>query len=402
MPRGSLGALKQFGSLGGPAKPGRYRPIAVDFGTAALKVMQLGSGDKPSLIAAAAVETPPELLDDLPGRIAFQAEQLPGLVRSAGFKGKRASCLLPAPMSYTTHTAVPKGDAATVESAARIAIGAQLGCDPSSLLVRWYEVPDAAHASGKIEIVAMAAPRRSVDRLMQALVTARLEPVGMHTEPVALLRAFHSLGLTPEGEVTLYLDLGHSTTKAVIAKGASLRFARTIELGGQAMDREVSTRRKLSLARSHELRMNCSEFSGVRRAPVASVTGLGEGARARVGEEGLRMPAAMADNRKEVSVMPDVAETLEMLGDEVAMCLRYHQSLFPSDPVTRAVLTGGESCNLGLCRRLAGAVRVAVQAGDPARAIGRSGKEPAQGVDLTQPMPGWAAVLGLGLCPTDL
>ncbi len=45
----------------------------------------------------------------------------------------------------------------------------------------------------------------------------------------------------------------------------------------------------------------------------------------------------------------------------------------------RAVFTG-ESANLGLCRRLAGAVRVAVQTGDPMGAIQKSGKEPAQGI----------------------
>lgn len=114
------------------------------------------------------------------------------------------------------------------------------------------------------------------------------------------------------------------------------------------------------------------------------------------------MPPEPADNKKRVSVVPDVGETLEMLCDEVAMCLRYHHSLSPASPVTRAVLTGGESRQLTLCRRLATVVRVPVQAGDPSRALIRSGKEPAAGVEPMLPMPGFAAVLGLGLCPTDL
>ena len=402
MARGSLGALKQLGSIGGPAKATRFRPIGVDFGTSALKVMQLGPGDKPSLLAAAALETPPDLLEDAAARLAFQAEQLPHLIRSAGFKGKRAVCLLPAPLTYTTHLQVPRGDAAMIETAAKISVGAQLGCDPNALVMRVHEVGPAAQAQGKLEVLAMASPRRTVERLMNALVGAKLEPVGMRTEPVAILRAFQSLGLTPPDETTLYLDLGYSTTKAVIARGPKLLFSRSIELGGRAMDLEVSQRRKVSVERSHELRIGCLEFSGVKRAPVSSVTGLGGGGVAGVGEGGLRTAPPNADTRKSVSVMPDVSETLEMLGDEVAMCLRYHHSLFPSDPVTRAVMTGGESRHLGLCRRLAGTVRVAVQAGDPARAIGRTGKEPARGVDLSEPMPAWAAVLGLGMCPTDL
>ncbi|MEM8757403.1 MAG: pilus assembly protein PilM [Planctomycetota bacterium] len=402
MARGSLGALKHLGSMGGPSKPGRFRPVGVDFGTYALKVMQLTGGDRPSLVSAASIDTPHDLLADPAGRLAFQTQQLPGLVRSAGFKGKRAVCLLPAPLTYTTHLQVPKGDDNMIEGASRIAVGAQLGCDPASLVMRWHEVGPSNQGQGKLEVLAMASPRRTVDRLMQALAGAKLEPVGMRTEPVALLRGFQSLGLTSETETTLYLDLGYGTTKALIAHGQKLLFARTIELGGAALDREIAERRKVSAERSHELRLGCIEFSGVEKPPVASVTALGGGGVARVGESGLRMPAAMTDSRKSVSVLPDVRESLEMLGDEVSMCLRYHQSLFPSSPVTRVVLTGGESRHLGLCRRVAGAARVSVQAGDPARAIGRTGKEPSAGVDLAQPMPGWAAVLGLGMCPTDL
>ncbi len=401
MRKASLGALRQLGGKTGAPKPGKVYPIAVDFGASALKVMQLTPGETPGLGAAASVETPHELLDDPSARLAFQIEQLPRLVRGAGFKGKRAVCLIPACLTHTTHVQVPRGEPAMVETSARLAVASQLSCSPDALVVRHHEVGPAVEPS-KTEVITIAASRGVVGRLMGGLSSAKLEPVGMRTEAVALLRGFTSLGLTTENDVCLYLDLGMSATKAVIAQGNHMRLARSIELGGRSLDEEISRRRKVSLARSHELRLACTEFSGVERAPVASVTGLGESGSARVGQTGLRMPAEPADNMKKVSVLPDVGETLEMLGDEVAMCLRYHHSLFPDSPVTRAVLTGGESRQLTLCRRLAGVVRVAVQAGDPSRALLRSGKEPAAGVDTAQPMPGWAAVLGLGLCPTDL
>jgi Tfp pilus assembly PilM family ATPase len=401
MGRSSLNALRQIGSLGGPKQSKGY-PISVDFGADSLKVVQLGPGEKPTLVAAAALETPAELRSDPAERLAFQMAQLPSVVRLAGFRGKRAACLLPAALTYTTHLQVPRGDAAAIESGARIAVASQLQCDPSALVMRHYEVGTSAQDASKTEVVVMAASRGLVGRLMGALAAAKLEPVGMHTEPVALLRAFQGLGMTPADDVTLYLDLGFGTTKALIAEGPRLLFARTIEIGGRSMDAELSRRRKLSADNCHELRLGCVEFSGVKRAPQAAVSGLNTQGAARVGQNGLRMPGELADNRKAPSVLPDVGETLEMLGDEVAMCLRYYQSLFPAKPVARAVMTGGESRLLGLCRRLAGAVRVPVQAGDPARALLRSGKEPAAGVDVNAAMPGWAAVMGLGLCPTDL
>lgn len=407
MRKASLGAWRQLGAKGGAPKPGKGMPIAVDFGASALKVFQLTPGDPAGFGAAAAIDTPNELLDDPSARLAFQVQQLPGLIRGGGFKGRRAVCLIPACLTHTTHVQVPKGDPASVENAARFAVSQQLSCSPDALVVRHHEV-GPAQDPGKSEVITIAASRGVVSRLMSGLASAKLEPVGMRTEAVALLRGFTALGLTQSSDTCLYLDMGYSATKAVIARGNSLLLARTIELGGRSLDEEISRRRKVSIERSHQCRLACSEFSGVERAPVATVTGLGVGGTARVGEAGLRMPPERAEirergvERKSVSVVPDVGETLEMLGDEVAMCLRYHQSLFPGAPVTRAVLTGGESRQLTLCRRLAGVVRVAVQAGDPTRALLRSGKEPSVGVDATAPMPGWAAVLGLGLCPTDL
>lgn len=410
MRKGSFGALRQLGAKASAPKPGKGMPIAVDFGASALKVFQLTPGEQPGFGAAAAIDTPDDLLDDASARLAFQVQQLPGLIRGGGFKGRRAVCLIPACLTHTTHVQVPKGDPAVIESGAKLAVSAQLSCSPDALVVRHHEV-GPAHDPGKSEVITIAASRGVVSRLMSGLAAAKLEPVGMRTEAVALLRGFNSLSLTPSDDVCLYLDVGYSATKAVIAKGNRLLLARTIEIGGRALDEEIARRRKISIERSHQCRMDCSEFSGVERAPVATVTGLsaGEAPRSvRVGESGLRMPPPRAEvperteTKRSVSVVPDVQETLEMLGDEVAMCLRYHHSLFPDAPVTRAVLTGGESRQLTLCRRLAGVVRVAVQAGDPTRALVRSGKEPTIGVDAAAPMPAWAAVLGLGLCPTDL
>ncbi|MEO1583194.1 MAG: hypothetical protein AAFR96_01325 [Planctomycetota bacterium] len=401
MRKSSLGALRQLGAKASAPKAPKGFPIAIDFGASALKVIQLAPGTPQALAAAAAIDTPDELIDDASERLGFQLAQLPGLIRGAGFKGRRAVCLIPAALTHTTHVQVPKGDPAAVESAATLAVAMQLSCTPDALVVRHHEVGQAQDPT-RSEVITIAASRGVVGRLMSGLASAKLEPVGMRTEAVALLRGFTSLGLTPADEVSLYLDIGQGTTKAIIAQGGRLLLARTIEIGGRALDEEIARHRKVSVARSHELRLGCREFSGVERAPVASVTGLGGGGSARVGEAGLRMQGEHADNRRSVSVVPDVGETLEMLGDEVAMCLRYHHSLFPASPVTRAVLTGGESRQLTLCRRIAGVARVPVQAGDPTRAISRSGKEPARGVDTNLPMPGWAAALGLGLCPTDL
>ena len=392
MPRASFSANKSKRRRGpGPTLTRQPRPIAVDFGTSALKVVQVTGADTPALVAAASLDTPPELFDDPAARIAFQTQQLPSLMRSAGFKGKRAACLLPASMTFCKHLQVAKGDPSTIESATKIAMATQLSCDPNALVLRHTVVGPVGQDQHKLEVIGLAAARSTVDCLMRAMHAAKLEPVGMHPESVAVLTAFGAVGAAPDDQTTLYLDLGFGTTKALIARGPKLLFARTFEFGGRALDQSLASRWKVSISRAHEARRTCSDFTGVERAPVASLGSLN-------GSSG----SLLSETRKMPNVMPDLDEAFEILGDEVAMCIRYHRSMFPSHPVERAVFTGGESVNLGLCRKLAGTVRVAVQTGDPMGTIHRSGKEPARGVDTHGPMPGWAAAYGVAMSPTDL
>src|SRR5690606_28607283 len=95
---GGFGRISGFGSLRSLAP--QPLPIAIDFGVGALKVLQLTGGDEPSLVAAAMLETPDDLLANTAKRIAFQAEALPRLIKRGGFKGKRAMCAIPAGLTF--------------------------------------------------------------------------------------------------------------------------------------------------------------------------------------------------------------------------------------------------------------------------------------------------------------
>lgn len=392
MARASLASILQMKSREPVAAPSRApRPIAIDFGTSALKVLQVTGAEQPALVAAASLETPSELLDDAAGRIAYQTQQLPQLVRSAGFKGKRAACLMPVSLTFCKHIQVPKGDAGAVEASTKFALASQLGVDPGLLVLRHTAVGLVGAEQNKIEVIGMAAARSTVDQLMRSLVSAKLEPVGMQPEFGAALTGFHAIGAAPEDKTTLYLDIGYGTTKAFIARGNRLMFARSFDFGGRALDKALAAKWKVSVSRAHEARLSDADFTGVQRAPMLSLGSL----------SGASSGSAM-NGKKSPSVMPDLKEAFEILSDEVSLCVRYQRSLFPDQPVERAVFTGGESVNLGLCRRLAATVRVAVQTGDPMGAIQKSGKEPAQGVELSGPLPGFAAALGLSMCPTDL
>ncbi len=423
-------ALKRLGSLAkvrpalaaGVNLPGNgLSPIAIDFGVAGLKILQVQGSDPPALVAAAYLPTPEALIDDDNKRLDFQTQHLAKLIREGGFKGKRAVCAIPAFQTFCKNLQFPKTDGVSTKTMVDAAIPTQFNRDPSQLVYRTIDVSMAG--TGKCEVIVVAAMRDLVDRLMRAIAAAKLQPVGMHSEFAAVLRAFDYVSRR-EGDIsqtTLYLDVGCAATKIMIAHGKEMSFARVVNVGGKHLDDLAAD--QLACMREQARRLRLALSADVPAEPVSVTMARGEpSASPAAGIPAANAPAAGTPAERRGPAMPpgftpevrqqapvpvapeeaDLSELLETLTDEVQMCVRYHASQFPSRKVDRVLFVGGEARHRGLCQHIAKAMRLPAQAADPMARVARSGKEPASGIDLKQPQPGWAVALGLCLSPTDL
>ncbi len=399
--------------VGGAKNLVGHPPVAVDFGVGSLKILHIAPGEPHSLVAAACLDTPDELLNDPAKRLAFQMEALPKLIKPLEFRTRRAVCTIPASLAIVKHLQFTVEKGVTISDLVQSAIPAQLGCDPGALVYRHTEVGQVGR---KTEVICMAAARETVQRLMNAMKAAKLEPVGMHSEFHATLRAFDTITRRAEDEklTSMYLDMGVGGTKVTIATGRRLAFARSIDLGGRHLDAIVARQMNVNLSEARRMRLQQSEIvrRAVRPSPVP----------AAVGSPGVEdgSVAVMDDRRQgeppqgftpDLTAQPpleppgpriDLSEALEMLTDEVSMCLRYHESLFPDRKVGRTIFLGGEARHLGLCQHIARTLKLPAQVGDPMAGLARTGGETMINVDFSQPQPGWAVALGLCLSPTDL
>ncbi|MDX9911495.1 MAG: pilus assembly protein PilM [Phycisphaerales bacterium] len=399
-------------------------PIAVDFGLRSLKVLQLSKGEPPSLVSAASIETPEDLLFDTGKRLAFQAEALPKLIRQGGFRGKRAVCAIPSSMAVCKHLQIQRADGVPLQTLVESTLPAQLRCDPDDIVFRFVEVAGVERGSGKAEVVAMASPREVVAKLMIALREAKLEPVGIHTEYQAVLAAFEYLNkrLADKLLTNLYVEIGACSTRVLIAHGGDLVFARNIDVGGRLLDEMVAKQLKYTFNQAHEHRMKLSKLTpgdedtalvGAAVGSTAASGGVAGSTSFKKGdaEDDRRIgvaPAGLSGDVRKGSPLAfqprdvDLTEPLEILTDEISMSLRYHESLFPSRKIDRAIFIGGESRHTGLVQHIARALRLPAQVADPMARVGRTGKEPSLGVDFGEGQPGWTVPLGLCLAPTDL
>lgn len=413
-------------------------PIAIDFGSSSVKLLQIGAGDKPPLIAAAELPitttmaaNPAELQEHL-GR------ELPKLLRQGRFKGKRVVCSVPCGQTMIQHVQISPSDSpANRDALVKAQLQAQFGWSPGNVVVRAIDVTEVHRDSQpRMETICFAVARETVMNHVQLLGRCKLEVVGVHTEVMAMVRAFEHLHRRKDDEnvTTLYIDLGYGGTKVAIGHGSRLVFAKCIQLGGRHLDHLIAETLHcdLAAAKAHRLSHNAA-LSAEAEAPAAARSGAMSSelpAMLRVGmaaadsptASGSRSDAAAAtvtdrrSGQQPAGLRADITpadppappanmcfdDLLDSIVDELSMCVRYHESLFPGRAINRAIFLGGEARQSGLCRSIARALHMPAQLGDPLSRLLVAGTPVTPGLSLQTAQPGWAVPFGLCTAPTDL
>jgi len=369
-------------------------PIAVDFGVASMKALQIAQGDHPSLIAASCVETPQELRGDPIARLQFQLDALPSVVRKGKFRGKRIMVSAPAEHTWVQHMQIQRAPGANLSQLVAAQFQTQTGHDPGQLVVRHFEVCDTQRGSNtRTETICVATRRGFILKIVESLRAAKLDVVGGHSEHIALCRALPLL-VGDTDAPTVALDLGYGATKLVITHGDKPVFAKTIEIAGRTMDEAASEQLGCGVVAARTRRLRAESLTAAQPAPAPA-------------EDAAETATAVATQAKpaaaDAAPRLDLTDQIEALTDEISMCLRYHAALFPETPAPRAVFVGGEARHEGLCRELARGIRLSAHVAEPLTTLeGAREKGRAVNINLEESQPGWAVPLGLCLSPADI
>ena len=350
----------------------RTSPVGIDFGADTVKLLQVMPGEPPELVALASAVIPDEARSDAGLRLAFLADTLPDLLRRGGFRGRRVALSIPSFQAMVHNVVVPKADAADLDAVVAMALRERLDLDPDKMILRNYLGATLRRDGQDLQEVLVFGARRGVATRYAELVTRmKLEVVGMHSEAPCLLKAFAHLNRSREAgdrrRATVYIDLGAGSSKLVVVRDGAMALAKTIHAGGDSFTRRLAGERSVSFDEARSARR--TEDPG----PVAAIA------------DG---PAAAA-----------ACDITECLIDELRMLVRHYASREPERPIEKLVFVGGEANRRDLVTRLARAVRLPAQLGDPFARLARGAVAAAGDVDPSVPQPGWA--VPLGLCLSD-
>lgn len=424
----------------------RVSPIAVDFGAASLKLLQVTQTEPPQLVAAAAAEVPAQVKHDADERHRFFCQASHDLIRQQPFKGRRAICSLPAHQTLIQPLELADKNAASIDDQVALQLREKLNVEPSRMVVRNFAIQTQSQ-NGKPLVICVAAGRHAIMRHIEVLSNAKLEAVGMHAEPVAVLRAFAHLYRRADDAnlTTCFLDIGSVTTKLVIAHGNEMALAKTIHVaadhlaGSNETDSAAVARNPQQVeSASDPIPFQIAQAPQQRQTQAAARTGTsdlqGQASISQIIHSQANPASASTGDSTSDPTQPGTAtsdpdppsrsaldpagpgpltsvnstgdlrqsDALECLVDELQMALRFHGALFPQRSVDKLVFVGGSSRNVTLCQQLAQRVRIAAQLGDPLARVARGKNVVPYQLDMREPQPGWAVPMGLCLSETNL
>ena len=396
----------------------RHSPIAVDFGAHSLKMLQIVPGDPPQLLAAGEVEIPTDGTD----RWEFLGDTVRRLVRDLPFKGRFAVCTTPAHQTLIQHLQLAGGERDDLAEAVGQELRERMNINPSRMVVRHFHVGQFVRGgTTRQEVLCVAASRDTVMRYIKILKSAGLETAGIYSEPQTVVQAFAHLYRRHDDDqrTTCFIDLGAGTVKAVIAHGTQMVFAKTVQYISQPEESDNVAQADARPVSGPAIPPHGPRLDTLNADSEADLAGADDDAAdwagdttrsARRSGSQARTPAGLAVLEAPVSATTKAApkeageaqdSAFDCLIDELQLCLRYHQGMFGDRPVEQVVFLGGGSRVVARCQRIAQALRIAAQLGDPLARLSRTSDSAAPlGLDMRQPQPGWAVPMGLCLSQT--
>ncbi|MDY7011425.1 MAG: pilus assembly protein PilM [Planctomycetota bacterium] len=351
----------------------RARPIGIDLGSAVVKIAQMrNTDDQLELLAAARVNVPPDCLNDVKKRRDFLAGRLRKILKDRGFKGRQCILSIPAADTFVTHIRTAPAPPDELEKALRWQLEGKLPFNHNDAIIRHMVVgPVQGENEGRQEVIVVAISRQSAEAYLEMAYSSRLEVAAMNVESCAIVQCFARLFRHAEDahRATLFLDLGQTYTQVVISQGPKLVFARNLLFGADQIDKVVSDVLSISVEEARSYRRRVSDLTD---EAVTDTDRLDEA----------------------------VNESLKSAVAEITKCLRYYESMFPSNPVERAIFLGGQARDTHLCKGIARHLHLPSQVGDPLVKIKKAegaGITPEDGPDFRKAQPEWVVAVGLSL-----
>jgi type IV pilus assembly protein PilM len=345
-------------------------PIGIDLGTHHVRLLQLAShGGRLEVIAAQETTTPP---DPGPRACGSVFASVRPLLASGGFRGRRVVLAVTHPTVRVKNFRLPIMPDDELEQAVRFEAAERFQSLDAAPEIRYLNAGRVESAQGaQFELIVTAVRGDSLAAVLEATEREKLQVESIEFGPAAMFRPFERYLKRDEddGQINGFLDIGHGGSRLIITHGDNIGFVKVLDIGCAALEAAIAA----------SLGVSADETSDLYALSARN----GDPASATAGDE--RLPA----------VWQAMAGSIEQLGKEIGLCLRYYAVTFRGLRPDGITCVGGGARHGSLLARLAGVVGVPINPGHPLRGVHCA--TALAGPDRRSGQPEWATAAGLAM-----
>lgn len=364
-------------------------PIAIDFGSYALRAIQLAGREQRTRVLAAACHVyAPREGGRAPSR-GEVVEALKTVLREQKFVGRDAVSALSPRELKVRNIRLPEMPPSELASAVRYEATeriAGLNEDAEIRFIPAGSVPGDTDAQQ--EVILLAAPASVVSEHLAMLSEVGLNSVGIDAPPCALFRPFERYLRQSEDQdqVNAFVDVGWSGMRIAITRGNRIVFTKSYDIGGEAFNRFVARSLSVDLADADEIRRQVA----ASRVGMDPVLRCAPDERSGGGERGAPLTPTTVE-----AVDAAVRAGWEKLGKEIGLCLRYYAVTFRGARLDSITCVGGESLDPHHLEYLSEVTGVSCRPGFPLRNLTFADALPV--TEGRGAMVEWTTVVGLSM-----
>lgn len=300
--------------------------FGLDLGTSLIKAVQLKKEkEQIILIGAGSTSTPPKGLEsDSPLDHEAVARATKKLLADTKISTKNVNAALPDSKVFLRVVELPVLSEKELKGALKWEAEQYIPF-PLDQVNLDFSILEKDDKTKKMQVLIVAAPIRLVEKYTRILKLAGLFPLSLETESIAASRAISSQ-LSSDSTV-MVINLGGAATAFSILKRGSFSSAGSISTGGEALARAIAQELSFDIAQAEEYKKSYG----------------------------------LEENILEGKVLAAIRPLIDKIVQEIRKALTFYQAKYPSDKVSRLILTGGTAALPGLASYLTSNLEIETQ-----------------------------------------
>jgi len=303
--------------------------FGLDIGSYSIKAVQAKKkGGKWELLAAGETITPVDINTSDPQARQKLVDTIKKLVTESQINTKEVVVSLPETAVFSQVIELPSLSSQELATAIDFEAEQYIPIPISEVELEYLvvEKPPKGSLQSKMKVLLVAARRTTIDSLIAIVGQAGLTPIVMETEILALSRLVNS-----SQRNILILNLGYRSTELTISVANTIRFIRTLNIGGEAISRNLAKNLEMEFLQAEQYK----NAYGLDQAQL------------------------------EGKVAREIAPALNIVVTEVKKTLTFFQQQNPNNKVDLIVVTGGGSAMRDLSTFLTSLLGLEVIVFDP-------------------------------------